>query len=125
LYNKIVWQSSTVGHTELAQIVSYYRLLNTDPEALTEPDGTQREKKWIKREGKTTKKILFVSFKLESFLSAETVRLVSAIETLLLDLKPGLTDFSRYDIAKLEKMYQNDNKIYQMAIKYATQMKII
>jgi hypothetical protein len=32
-YFNIVRQSSTVGHTELTRIVSYYRFLNTDPGA--------------------------------------------------------------------------------------------
>jgi hypothetical protein len=31
IYFYIVLQSSTVGHTELTRIVSYYRFLNTDP----------------------------------------------------------------------------------------------
>jgi hypothetical protein len=29
----MIWQSSTVGHTELTRIVSYYRFRNADPGA--------------------------------------------------------------------------------------------
>jgi hypothetical protein len=40
IYFKIVWQSSTVGHTELCQIISYCRFLNKGPAVIPGlPDG--------------------------------------------------------------------------------------